>query len=353
MLWLPRTEAHRSSLADAVKASVLSNARQIELQKELDVVRAQVNRASAKDFNAGRLFRLEIDNADLQKELSLYKVALDEARQLIISNAQQSQVDFPKQIETLRGELRAAESALLSSERSRDAALKELDRLRLASGSSNLSAIAQRFTNPGPDDVMRTSTVSTSSPSIDPNSTSFSAIFQSSMKHRSVDPSITSFSHISQSLTKFSVNSTAHNTTFITPHTPSPVSLAGIGIRLSLDSLGRLAVKESTFALLFSENISFAMVWFDSRAVHPGGGAADSGALAVDGRCLMRTKCLPLHLTLRRCDCRYRQREHRQCEHGPGGSSDQGRSWLQRCNRRLAQGAGANHLPPPLLPPPR
>ena len=36
MLWLPRSEAPRSSLADAVRASVLSNARQIELQKELD-----------------------------------------------------------------------------------------------------------------------------------------------------------------------------------------------------------------------------------------------------------------------------------------------------------------------------
>ena len=72
MLWLPRTEAHRSSLADAVNVMALSNARRAEVENALDVVRAQVNRDSAKDFNAGRLFRLEIDNADLQKELSLY-----------------------------------------------------------------------------------------------------------------------------------------------------------------------------------------------------------------------------------------------------------------------------------------
>jgi len=261
MLWLPRTEAHRSSLADAVNVMALSNARRAEVENALDVVRAQVNRDSAKDFNAGRLFRLEIDNADLQKELSLYKVALDEARQLIMSNAQQSQVDLPKQIETLRGELRAAESALLSSERSRDAALKELDRLRFDFSSFKTSTEIQssRYAHDNAllrskfaklPDLMRASPIDNSSPNVHPKSIDFAAIFQATQSPRAGFVVTNCCLPQEEQLEPKSEPKTMHDKD--TPY-------AGIGIRLGLNPQehpGKVVIRASAM------NISSLFRWY-------------------------------------------------------------------------------------------
>jgi hypothetical protein len=119
-----------SSLAEAVKALAESNARRAELENELEEARAQLRSAKTKDFNAGRLFRLEIENSEFQRELDLYKGALEDARQQILLNAQQRQVALPLEIESLRHDLSAAESALKCAEASRDAAVQELERLR-------------------------------------------------------------------------------------------------------------------------------------------------------------------------------------------------------------------------------
>jgi multidrug efflux pump subunit AcrA (membrane-fusion protein) len=108
----------------------VSNARRAELENDLEDARAQLRGARTKDFNAGRLFRLEIENGKFQRELDLYKSALEEARQQILSNAQQMNVALPLEIENLRRDLGAAESALKSAEAARDAAVQELESLR-------------------------------------------------------------------------------------------------------------------------------------------------------------------------------------------------------------------------------
>ncbi len=96
----------------------------------MEEARAQLRSAKSKDFNAGRLFRLEIENTEFQRELDLYKGALEDARQQILSNAQQRHVALPLEIESLRRDLSAAESALKCAEASRDEAVQELERLR-------------------------------------------------------------------------------------------------------------------------------------------------------------------------------------------------------------------------------
>ncbi len=133
-----------SSLAEAVKSLALSNARRAELENDMEEVKAQLRSAKTKDFNAGRLFRLEIENGEFQRELDLYKSALEEARQQILSNAQHRHVELPLEIESLRRDLRAAESAVASAEASRDAAIQELQRLRLAFESFKILADSQQ-----------------------------------------------------------------------------------------------------------------------------------------------------------------------------------------------------------------
>ena len=282
MLWpqLPRSETLRSSLSDAVNVMALSNARRAEVENALDVVKSQVSRD--KDFNAGRLFRLEIENADLQKQLILYKVALDEARQQIQSNARLSQVDLPKQIETLRCDLRAAESALLSSEGSRDAALKELERLRFDFSLFKTSTEMQssRYVHDNAllrskfaklPDLLCASTVDNCGQNIHSKSIDFAAIFQA----------------IQLPLQDQCESQQEQNSEPKNMH-DKDAPCAGIGIRLGLNPSeypGKVVIRASAM------NISSLLCsrWFDSHTVNPGGGAADSGALAVDGKCFMRS----------------------------------------------------------------
>jgi hypothetical protein len=251
-----------SSLAEAVKALAESNARRAELENELEEARAQLRSAKTKDFNAGRLFRLEIENSEFQRELDLYKGALEDARQQILLNAQQRQVALPLEIESLRHDLSAAESALKCAEASRDAAVQEMERFRLEFNSSMFSPLSHRSATAAVPD-MRPST-----------SKSFIAAASSS-------PS-------AQSLINFSAHNAPRRAPLVSPHTPAPASLAGIGVRMYLDALGRLAVQESAIVL----NTVFFFVLADARlsffAVFPGGGADDSGALAVDGKCALR-----------------------------------------------------------------
>ena len=129
-----------SSLADAINVIALSNARRSELEKDLDEARLQLREAKAvsKDFNAGRLFRLEIENAELQRDLGLHKVALEEARQTVLSNIQKANVDLPLQIESLRRDLATAEAALQCAETARDFSVQELQAFRLLFSCSNV-----------------------------------------------------------------------------------------------------------------------------------------------------------------------------------------------------------------------
>ncbi len=191
-----RSQAPCSCLADAVKVISLSNARRAELEKDADELTSQLREARAKDFNAGRLFRLEVANAELEKQVNLYKAALEEARGMILSNAQQSLVDLPLQIETLRRDLSATDSALLSAQASRDAAVGELEKLRMQFATfRNFSEIERRrffddnaflrskvATMP---DLIRSSTGTIGSPKSVSNSNGFASIFKSTGRSRS------------------------------------------------------------------------------------------------------------------------------------------------------------------------
>ena len=192
-----------SSLADAVKVMSLSNTRRVELETNLDEAKLQLREARAKDFNAGRLFRLEIENADLLKQIDLYKVALEEARQLLLSHAHQSHVDLPLQLETLRRDLRSTDAALLSAQASRDAALKELEKLRFQFDAMQLSTeterrrffcdnVALRSKLATLPDLIRCSSGAVDSHMCESASSNFVSIFKTIRAHRasfiSVDP---------------------------------------------------------------------------------------------------------------------------------------------------------------------
>jgi hypothetical protein len=230
------SESLFSSLAEAVQVIALSNARRAELENDMEEVKAQLRSAKTKDFNAGRLFRLEIENGEFQRELDLYKSALEEARQQILSNAQHRHVELPLEIESLRRDLRAAESAVASAEASRDAAIQELQRLQF----SLRSSVASSLPHPSPLVVL---------PDMHSGSTDAFPNISSSRSHYSHSSFIAaaSSSPSAQSLINFSAHTTPRSAVLLPTHTPAPVSLAGIGIRLYLDSSGRLTVQESAF----------------------------------------------------------------------------------------------------------
>jgi hypothetical protein len=222
----------------------------------LDEAKLQLRDARAKDFNAGRLFRLEIENADLHKDIDLYKVALEEARQLLLTHAHQSHVDLPLQLETLRRDLRSTDAALLSAQASRDAALKELEKLRFQfDASKQLSGVyfsGKIGTPKVPDPIRSSSSAVDSHEMSECTSSHFGSIF----KHTERRFSNRSFiAADSTSHTDFPTNSNYQSSTFVPPHTPAPAPLAGIGVRLGLKTSGKLAVEESeatVFAVLLS-----------------------------------------------------------------------------------------------------
>ena len=241
-----------SSLVDAVKVTSLSNTRRVELEMNLDEAKLQLREARAKDFNAGRLFRLEIENADLLKQIDLYKVALEEARQLLLSHAHQSHVDLPLQLETLRRDLRSTDAALLSAQASRDAALKELEKLRFQFDKSK--RLSGTFFSENADiskvpDVGCSSSGAVDSHMCESVSSNFGSIFKHAERRRF---SNRTFIAADSSSTDFPANSTYQSSTFVPPHTPAPAPLAGIGVRLGLKTSGKLAVDESeaVFAVL-------------------------------------------------------------------------------------------------------
>jgi hypothetical protein len=188
-----------------VKVISLSDARRAELEKDADELKSQLREARAKDFNAGRLFRLEVENAELEKQANLYKAALEEARGMIVSNAQQSLVDLPLQIETLRRDLSDTDAALLSAQASRDAAVAELEKLRLQFATfRNFSEIERRrFFDDNAflrskvakmPDLIRSSTGTMGSPKSDSNSNGFASIFQSTGRsHSTLAPTVSQF----------------------------------------------------------------------------------------------------------------------------------------------------------------
>ncbi len=244
------SQSPRSSLADALLYISLSDARRAELERDLDEAKSQLREARAKDFNAGRLFRLEIENAGLEKQVELHKTALEEARQLILSNSQQSQVDLPLQIEALRRDLRSTDAALLSAQASRDAAVKEVDTLRFEVGSSRLPSGVRTSVssmNMRLPDLICHKVDDASGPSSDSHSNRFASSFQHVDKCLSNKSFIAaaSASPSARSLLNFSALSTTRSSTAVLPHTSAPIPLAGIGIRLSLRNSGRLAVEES------------------------------------------------------------------------------------------------------------
>jgi chromosome segregation ATPase len=185
-----------SSLADAVKVMSLSNSRRVKLEMNLDEAKSQLRDARAKDFNAGRLFRLEIENADLHKQIDLYKVALEEARQLLLNQAHQSHVDLPQQLETLRRDLRSTDAALLSAQASRDEALKELEKLRFQFDAMRLSTeterrrfscdnVALRSKLASLPDLIRSSSGAVDSRMCESASSNFASIFKTTRARRS------------------------------------------------------------------------------------------------------------------------------------------------------------------------
>jgi hypothetical protein len=211
----------------------------------LDEAKSQLRDARAKDFNAGRLFRLEIENADLHKQIDLYKVALEEARQLLLNQAHQSHVDLPQQLETLRRDLRSTDAALLSAQASRDEALKELEKLRFQFEASKQLSVT--FSS-GISDIPKVPDLCSSSGAVDSHktgecaSTHFGSIFKHAERRRF---SNRTFIAADSSSTDFPANSTYQSSTFVPPHTPAPAPLAGIGVRLGLKTSGKLAVEES------------------------------------------------------------------------------------------------------------
>ena len=221
----------------------------------LDEAKSQLRDARAKDFNAGRLFRLEIENADLHKEIDLYKVALEEARQLLLSHAHQSHVDLPLQLETLRRDLRSTDAALLSAQASRDAALKELEKLRFqfdASQRLNGTYFSENADIPKVPDLSSSSSGAVDSHEMrESASSNFGSIFKHAERHFSNRSFIAADS---TSSTDFPTKLTYQSSTFIPPHTSAPAPLAGIGVRLGLKTSGKLAVDESeaVFAVMRS-----------------------------------------------------------------------------------------------------
>jgi hypothetical protein len=205
-----------SSLADAINVIALSNARRSELEKDLDEARLQLREAKAvsKDFNAGRLFRLEIENAELQRDLGLHKVALEEARQTVLSNIQKANVDLPLQIESLRRDLATAEAALQCAETARDTVLSFYEAHICGSDELPLSLFHSK------------SASRTSSDDVSP--TKACNVFD--------QPFSTKFDIVGK----------------------PPPPLAGIGLRLGMNSSGKLVVRESVM-LAFGRAFGFCV----------------------------------------------------------------------------------------------
>jgi hypothetical protein len=261
---MPRylSELSRSALSDAIQVISSSNARRAELEIELDEAASQLREAksASKNVNSGRLFQLELENADLERELDHHKVALNEARQLVMSSAERNYVEIPLQLESLRQDLITANTALQAAEASRDVAVKELDRLRFTHESSKSATDTQqrrlfedsiylRAKLAGLPQLMRSNT--SQQPSDDTASSShFSDIFKSTDRPRSaVSPASTSAVPPSQAPASCDNYPVQMQKALVPPHTPAPLPLAGIGMRLNLDHSGNLTVKESALLL--------------------------------------------------------------------------------------------------------